>query len=68
MIESPEQLISHLSGWQGASLSELGGGVNNHVWKVTKGKKSGVLKIDYSPRMTPFNSRYEEKKIHLGYL
>ena len=63
MIESPKQFISHLSEWQEASFSELRGGVNNHVWKVTKGKKSGVLKIDYSPRKTPLNSRYDEKKI-----
>ena len=63
MIESPEQFISNLSEWQGASFSKLSGGLNNHVWKVTKGKKSAILKIDYSPRQTPFISRFEEKEI-----
>ena len=60
MIQTPEQVLADIPGWDGATLSELSGGLTNRTWRVTKDTKSGVLKIDDEPREAPFNSRYDE--------
>tara|TARA_B100001059_G_C17826645_1_gene581824 strand:- start:1043 stop:1849 length:807 start_codon:yes stop_codon:yes gene_type:complete len=63
VIERPEQFISHLPEWHGATFSRLKGGFNNNTLKVTKETKVGVLKIDSSPRKMPFNPRCKEAYI-----
>ena len=57
---SPEQVLAEIPGWEGAGCTKLSGGLTNRSWRVTAGKKSGVLKIDDGPREAPFNTRCAE--------
>ena len=57
---SPEEVLTEIPGWEGASCTELRGGLTNRTWRVTAGQKSGVLKIDDGPREAPFNTRCAE--------
>ena len=56
----PEAALAGIPGWEGASFSELKGGLTNRSWLVVKGEKSAVLKIDHGARGAPFNTRCAE--------
>jgi thiamine kinase-like enzyme len=60
---NPDVILAEIPGWQGASWSELSGGLNNRTWRVTMGEKSGVLKIDEGQREAPFSSRCDEAHV-----
>lgn len=57
---SPADVLAKIPGWEGATCTELSGGLTNRTWRVTVGEKSGVLKIDDGPREAPFNTRCAE--------
>jgi thiamine kinase-like enzyme len=57
---SPEDVLAQIPGWEGASYTELKGGLTNRTWRVIQGERSAVLKIDETPRELPFNTRCEE--------
>ncbi len=57
---TPEAVLAEIPGWDGATVSELKGGLTNKSWLVVKGEKSGVLKIDHGLRGAPFNTRCAE--------
>lgn len=60
MRETPESVLAGLPGWEGASVSELKGGLSNHTWLVETDGTKAVLKIDDRPRSAPYNSRKAE--------
>ena len=59
----PAEVLATIPGWQGATFSELPGGLTNRTLLVEKGGRRAVLKIDPSPRMPPYNSRPVEAEI-----
>ena len=59
----PAQALSRIPGWDGATLTELSGGLTNRTWRVDRKDRSAVLKIDSRPRGRPYNSRREEAAI-----
>ena len=63
MTRSPESILSEIPGWDGASVTELGGGLNNQTWLAEIDGRKSVLKIDEQPRSEPFNSRPAEARI-----
>lgn len=60
---TPEEALSGIDGWAGAHVTELDGGLSNRTWRVDKGDRSAVLKIDEQPRSAPYNSRRQEADI-----
>jgi thiamine kinase-like enzyme len=58
-----EEALAGIDGWEGACATELSGGLNNRTWRVDKGGRSAVLKIDAAPRGEPYNSRRAEALI-----
>ncbi|MDG2108031.1 MAG: phosphotransferase family protein [Woeseiaceae bacterium] len=62
-MQAPEEVLASIPGWSDAILSELSGGLNNRIWRVIKGSKCGVLKIDDEPRGAPFSSRHDEAHV-----
>lgn len=60
---TPEDFLAGLSGWSGASVSELAGGLTNQVWLVTKDDRKAILKLDRKRRDAPFHSRNVEARI-----
>jgi thiamine kinase-like enzyme len=60
---TPETVLAGLPGWENAEWRPLDGGITNHVWLVETDGRKAVLKIDESPRGSPFNSREAEAKI-----
>ena len=63
MTQSPESILSAIPGWDGASITELSGGLSNQTWLAEIGDRKAVLKIDEQPRSAPFNSRPAEASI-----
>ena len=59
----PGDVLAGISGWAGASISVLDGGLSNHTWLVEKDGRSAVLKIDEKPRGEPYNTRPGEAAI-----
>jgi len=57
---TPDAVLANIPGWEGATCTELCGGLTNITWHVNKGDRSGVLKIDQDPRSAPLNSRCDE--------
>jgi thiamine kinase-like enzyme len=57
---TPEDVLADIPGWEGASCTELSGGLTNSTWRVTAGSNAGVLKIDDGPREAPLNTRCDE--------
>ncbi|NQV86595.1 MAG: phosphotransferase family protein [Woeseiaceae bacterium] len=57
---TPEAVLAGIPGWESATITELKGGLSNKVWRIDKGERSGVLKIDSEPRGEPFNTRFAE--------
>lgn len=60
MSLTPQEFLADVSGWEGATLTELSGGLTNRTWRVIAGDRSAVLKLDDEPRKAPFNSRCDE--------
>lgn len=60
---TPQEVLAEIEGWEGATLVELDGGLNNHTWRVDRNGRSAVLKVDERPRGRPFNSRRQEAEI-----
>ena len=60
---TPEAVLAEMPGWDGASVSELKGGLTNTSWLIAKGERSGVLKIDHGLRGAPFNTRCREAHV-----
>ena len=63
MTQSPESILCRIPGWDGASVTELSGGLNNQTWLAEIDGRKAVLKIDEQPRSAPFNSRRAEASI-----
>lgn len=63
MTQSPESILFAIPGWNGASVTELSGGLNNQTWLAEMDDRKAVLKIDEQPRSEPFNSRPAEASI-----
>ncbi len=60
---SPADVIADLPEWQGATWTELAGGLSNRAWLLEKGGRKAVLKIDETPRTAPYNTRQEEAAV-----
>lgn len=60
MTATPGDVLADIPGWEGATCSELTGGLTNRTWRVEHGGRTGILKIDDSARQLPFNTRCEE--------
>ena len=60
---SVSEVLLSIDGWAGADITELKGGLTNTTWRVEKGGRSGVLKIDAMPRTEPYNTRRREAEI-----
>ena len=58
-----DEALAGIDGWEGAHATELSGGFNNRTWRVDKGGRSAVLKIDAAPRSAPYNPRRVEADI-----
>lgn len=63
VAEVPEAVISELPDWQGASYTELPGGLTNRTWLIEKNDRRAVLKIDDQPRTAPYNTRRAEAEV-----
>ena len=63
MTRLPESILCEIPGWDGASVTELSGGLNNRTWLAEIDGRKAVLKIDEHPRSEPFNSRPAEASI-----
>jgi len=63
VTRSPDEIIRDLPDWQGATRTELAGGLTNRTWMLEKDGRKAVLKIDDEPRTTPFNERLAEAKV-----
>ena len=60
---TPEDVLAGLPAWDGASVSELHGGLTNRTWLVTQDGRKAVLKIDEQARSEPYNTRPVEAGI-----
>lgn len=59
----PRDVLVKVPGWDGAAVSELGGGLTNHTWLVENRGNKAVLKIDEELRSEPYNTRRAEARI-----
>jgi len=50
VTQSPESILFAIPGWNGASVTELSGGLNNQTWLAEMDGRKAVLKIDEQPR------------------
>lgn len=60
MSLTPEAVLGAFPEWDGASVTELKGGLTNTTWLVERDGRKGVLKIDEGVRGDPYNSRLVE--------
>ena len=60
---SPENVLANIPGWEGATFSELNGGLTNRSWLVEASEQRAVLKIDTGSRSAPYNSRIQEAQV-----
>lgn len=60
MTLTPEEVLAGIPGWEGATITELKGGLTNMSWRIVNGARSGVLKIDSELRGEPLNTRCAE--------
>jgi thiamine kinase-like enzyme len=63
MMVFPDDILADIPGWEGASCTELTGGLTNRTWQVVLGDRTGVLKIDEARRELPFNTRWAEANV-----
>ncbi len=61
--KTPEEALSAIPGWEGATCRELNGGLTNCTFLVEVGDAKAVLKIDEGPRRLPYNARHTEARI-----
>jgi hypothetical protein len=66
MTALPDDVLATIPGWEGATCTELTGGLTNKSWRVVQGERAGVLKVDKSPRQLPFNTRYDEASVQMA--
>ena len=59
----PADVLAEIPGWEGATVTELTGGLSNKTWRVSKEGRSGVLKIDEEERREPLNTRCAEASV-----
>lgn len=57
---TPKSVLAGIPGWEGATITELKGGLTNKTWRIVKGARAGVLKIDNGSRDAPLNTRCDE--------
>lgn len=62
-IERAGEVIAAISGWRGATIRVLPGGLTNRNYLVETECRRGVLKIDATPRSLPLNSRADEAAV-----
>ena len=62
-LQSPQDTLQTIPGWEQASWSGLDGGLTNRSWLVEANGRKAVLKVDASPRPPPFNTRRAEARI-----
>ena len=60
---TPEGVLAEVSGWEGAVVTKLGGGLTNRSWLVEKDGNRAVLKLDDEVRGAPYNTRSSEASI-----
>ena len=58
-----ERLLESIPGWEGASWTELEGGLTNRSYLLEDGGRRAVLKVDENPRGLPYNSRVKEAAV-----
>ena len=63
MTLTPSEVLAGIPGWEGATVTELTGGLSNRTWRVSKEGQSGVLKIDDEERRGPLNTRCAEANV-----
>jgi len=63
MSLTPEAVLGAFPEWDGASVTELKGGLTNTTWLVERDGRKGVLKVDEGIRGDPYNSRSAEAGI-----
>ncbi len=63
MSKTIDSVLAQIPGWEGASYSELSGGLSNRTFLIDDNGRRAVLKVDNKPREAPFNSRQDEAKI-----
>ncbi len=63
MAQDPATILAGIPEWRGAEIEQLCGGYNNVTYKLTKDRKSAVLKLDVSQRDETLNSRSAEAQI-----
>lgn len=66
MSNTVESVLAEIPGWEGASASDLSGGLTNRTWLVESAGRRAVLKIDDTPRSAPFNSRQAEAQVQIS--
>lgn len=62
-IHTPSEVLHKIPEWQGATCTELAGGMTNRSWLLQKGARKAVLKVDERPRGVPFNTRLAEAAV-----
>lgn len=63
MAQDPATILAGIPEWRGADIEQLCGGYNNATYRLTKGDRSAVLKLDVSPRDETLNPRVVEAQI-----
>ena len=63
MTQDPRKILAELPGWEGASIEQLCGGFTNTTYRLSKGDKSAVLKLDVYTRDETLNTRHAEAQI-----
>ena len=57
------EVLRGIPEWKGARIERLAGGRTNHTWLLTAGDRKAVLKIDETPRSSPYNTRAQEAEV-----
>ena len=60
---TPAEILADLPEWRDSAVTELSGGLTNRSWLVAANGRKAVLKVDESPRSSPYNSRHDEARI-----
>ncbi len=63
MEQDPKKILAGIPDWKGASIERLSGGFTNRTFRLTKGDKRAVLKLDMLERDETLNSRHAEAQV-----
>lgn len=63
MEQDPRKVLAGIPDWKGASIERLCGGFTNTTYRLTKGDKRAVLKLDVLARDETLNSRHAEAQV-----